>query len=329
MGEHVPGGLQRPFQRRVHAEGRQRGGELFPAQCLIFKGGGLPQSRQQALVGAALQKKARRALHQRHRDGQALLFLFWGLDGQLLGPARRKAPAHRRQRAGKALGRGIGHADQCAQLHQRLVVGAGRGFGHLVQNTFCEFSFRFGFCDVGVIIVQTGEHPQHIAVHRRGRDAEGDAGDGPGGVVPDAGQRPQRVIVGRQCAAVPLTHHPGGLLHVVHPVVVAKALPQLVQCVGIAGGQRRRVRQFPDEPLIVGQRGGHPRLLEHDLADPDMIGRRLLPEGQEPFVGFKPRQQQGRDALHQKPPQVRGKGRTSRMLGMPVTYMSRRSKPRP
>ena len=31
----------------------------------------------------------------------------------------------------------------------------------------------------------------------------------------------------------------------------------------------------------------------------------------------------------QKPPQVRGKGSTSRMLGMPVRYITRRSKPRP
>ena len=57
--------------------------------------------------------------------------------------------------------------------------------------------------------------------------------------------------------------------------------------------------------------------------------KRLLPERQKPSILFKPGQQRLGDGAHQKPPQVRGNGMTSRMLGMPVTYINRRSKPRP
>ena len=39
-------------------------------------------------------------------------------------------------------------------------------------------------------------------------------------------------------------------------------------------------------------------LLEHDLADPDMICRRLLPERQEPSIQFKPLDQRFADRPH-------------------------------
>ena len=66
----------------------------------------------------------------------------------------------------------------------------------------------------------------------------------------------------------------------------------------IAGGKGGGVRQFGHKTLVIGQRRRDAGLLEHDLADPDMICRRLLPERQEPSIQFKPLDQRFADRPH-------------------------------
>ncbi len=59
----------------------------------------------------------------------------------------------------------------------------------------------------------------------------------PAGVVTDARQTAQGVVVGGQVAAVLLADDAGSLLHVVDAVVVPKPLPQLAQGVRLTDGQ--------------------------------------------------------------------------------------------
>ena len=87
------------------------------------------------------------------------------------------------------------------------------------------------------VSADAGHHPQHIAVHRRNGDAEGDGGDGPRCVLPHAGQGEKALIgVGEHPAEV-LRHLTGGFLEVAGAVVVAQALPQLHEPVLLHGRQ--------------------------------------------------------------------------------------------
>ena len=327
MRKHVFCGGQGLVQRGLYTDASQCGGQLVPRQR-FFPRCGLPQSGQQSPCGAALQKQSLLTFNQRHRHGHLALGLGRGLHRQLVRPASRIAPAQIGQRAFLTVGR-AGDADQRTQLHQGLVVGARRGLGHLVQHPHGKGFLRCRGHDVGVVVVQPRKNAQDVAVHRGDGNAKRNAGHRARRIVTDARQTAQGVVVGGQVAAVLLADDAGSLLHIIDAVVVAQPLPQLAQGVRLTGRQRGGVRQSRDKSFIIGDGRCHTCLLEHDLADPDMVRRRLLPERQEPLVCVKPLQQRCGNGLHQKPPQVRGKGMTSRMLGMPVTYISRRSKPRP
>ena len=310
------------------AQSRQNLGDFLPGK------GSLPQKRlpqlcQQSPVGALLQQNTLRPVDHHCSQGKHRLCLFCGLDRQLFCPACSPPAAEYRHRTAVTLRRAVGQADQRPKLHQSLVEVSRPVGGLLLHHPGGEQASGLRPGHIGIIIVQPGKYPQHIAVHRRSRQPEADAGNRACGVIPDARQRTQGIQTGRQLPAVLFAQHNGSLLQVGSTAVIPQPLPQLAQPVRVAGGQGGRVRQLGDEPLIVGDSGCHPCLLQHDLADPDMIRRRVLPKRQDPTILFKPWQQFFRDAQHQKPPQVRGKGSTSRMLAMPVTYMIRRSKPRP
>ena len=165
-------------------------------------------------------------------------------------------------------------------------------------NSF--FDCRVG--DKAVVVVQPGKDPQDVAVHGGHREAEADGSDGPGGVVPDAGQGPQGVIVGGQLSAVRFADDPGGFLQVADPAVIAQPLPQLVQLFLLAGGQRGDIRQGGEETLVIGQRRRDPGLLEHDLAEPDMVRAGVGAERQHPLVLVEPVQQRRRNVFHEKSP---------------------------
>ena len=158
--------------------------------------------------------------------------------------------------------------------------------------------FHLRICNDTGVIIQAGKHPQHIAVHRRHRDAKADGCNGPGGVVPDAGQGPQGIIVGGQLSAVLFADDACSLLQVAHPAVVAKTLPELVQLFLFAGGKGRNVRQGGEKAFVVGQCRRDPGLLQHDLAEPHMVGAGVGAEGQDAVVFVKPVQQGRRDVFH-------------------------------
>ena len=158
------------------------------------------------------------------------------------------------ERAFFAQGRTVRHADQRSQLHKGLIVVAGRIRRLVLHHAGGERFFHCRFRDGSGVVVQAGKHPQHVAVHRRHRQAEADGGDGTRRVVADAGQGAEGIVVGGQLAAVLRTDELCRLLQVPHPAVVAQTLPQLVELFFLAGGEGGDVRQSGKEPLIVGQR---------------------------------------------------------------------------
>ena len=298
MGEHMAGALQRGLPLHTKANGAQRGVQLRLGHGGTLKGKGLPQPGQQPFGRAALQKHALRPGDQRGRDRHQRFFRLSRFDRKLFGPACSAALALSSQRADLALWRTVGQADQRPQFHQRLVIRAGAFLGHFFQHTGCELALGGRFGNIGRVIIQPGKYPQHVAVHRRGWDAKCNGGNSPSRVIPNAGQSAQGGIICGKLAAVLPADDLRRLLHVGHPAVIPQPLPQLAQLVRVAGGKGGGIRQFGHKTLVIGQRRRDAGLLEHDLADPDMICRRLLPERQEPSIQFKPLDQRFADRPH-------------------------------
>ena len=168
----------------------------------------------------------------------------------------------------------------------------------MLHDPGCELPLHLRVGDQPGIVVEPGKHPQNVAVHSGHREAEADGGNGPRRVLPDAGQGQQGVVIGRQLPAVLGADDLCRFLQVAHPAVITQSLPQLVQLFLLASGQRRDIRQGGKKALVVRQRRRDPGLLQHDLAQPDMVGRRVLPEGEDAAVGVEPVQQGRSDIFH-------------------------------
>ena len=237
-------------------------------------------------MGPLLQKETCRAFHQRQRHRLQSAGLGRCFAGQLQCSARSTGGAQVGERAFFAQGRTVRHADQRSQLHKGLIVVAGRIRRLVLHHAGGERFFHCRFRDGSGVVVQTGEHPQHIAVHGGHRKAEAD------------GQGPQGIIVGGQLSAVLLADDACSLLQVAHPAVVAKTLPELVQLFFFAGGKGRNVRQGGEKAFVVGQCRRDPGLLQHDLAEPHMVGAGVGAEGQDAVVFVKPVQQGRGNVFH-------------------------------
>ena len=168
----------------------------------------------------------------------------------------------------------------------------------MLHDPGCKGLFYPRFCNSARVIIQSGKHPQHISVHGRHGQPEADGRDGSRRVVPDAGQGAEGVVVGRKLAAVLLADDAGGFLEVAHPAVVAQTLPELVQLFFLTGRQRRDVRQRRQKALIIRQRRRDAGLLQHDLAQPDVVRAGVGAEGQDALVPVKPFQQGRGDVFH-------------------------------
>ena len=164
--------------------------------------------------------------------------------------------------------------------------------GHGPLDPGPDVLFRLGVRDIVMAVHQPGDHPQHVAVHRRLPRAEGRRGDGAGGIVPDARQGQQALIGVREPSQ--LHDAPGRLLKVPGAAVIAQALPQLHEPV------LRRLRQSfhrgegCQKAGIVTKDRRHTGLLEHDLRHPDAVGVLRLPPGQVPGIGPVPGQKRRR-----------------------------------
>jgi len=99
----------------------------------------------------------------------------------------------------------------------------------------------------------------------------------------------------REFAAELFYQHPGRLLEVAGAAVVTEPLPEFHQPFVVDFCQRFQRRELGHEALVIGADRLDAGLLEHDLRDPDAIGRRVVAPRQNPFVRIVPGQQRGND----------------------------------
>ena len=232
--------------------------------------GDFDHAAEQTLFGAAAQQH--RTVRAGQPEGDAIThrpFRFLRRRGQRLGQAacRREArPAPRAQHAARSARR----ANRGAEIHHRLGEVArppcrDQFRGERSQPLLCR---RKRLADG----VEAGNDALDIAVDSSHPSVECDRGNRGCGVIADPREHAQRRPFGRECAAVALDDGAGAGVQIAGAGVVAEPLPQVQDLVEGGRGERRNVRPARDELVKIRSDGRYAGLLQHDFAEPDMIG---------------------------------------------------------
>lgn len=215
--------------------------------------------------------------------------------------------------AQRAIGatRVVGQTDRGAEFHEGLVEGrTRRAEGRGVRATgFGQGEEGNGHASGGDLDEARGEcpgvggsggegsaaepteHTGHVAVHDRGGEVEGGAGDGARGVGSDSGQFEDLVVGVGEPARMLLEDEPGGAAEVVETAVIAEPFPEFAQSARVGSCEGGEVGQLAHPTFPVGLDGGHAGLLEHDLRDPDGVGIAGAAPGQVAGVVAEPTQE--------------------------------------
>src|ERR1043165_513243 len=201
-------------------------------------------------------------------------------------------------------------ADERAEFHEGLIEARARGcVMPVLRGTVERGRAACGVMNqilrdspescVGLLFARIGRDAEdasqdanHISVEDGARLVEGDAGNCPGGVAPDAGQLEDVVEIFREPARVLRDDLPRRALQIADSRVIAEPFPKFVELAGrrLGGGSNRRELAHPACP--IRDDGFHLRLLEHDFGNPDGVGVTRATPGQVASVGGKPRKQQ-------------------------------------
>ena len=190
------------------------------------------------------------------------------------GPSYAGKPAPRqaqRSAIGQVSQRGLARgADQRPQLHGADRPGGG---GRGIVGEQRRRHVALGARDRGrrELHARDGPHqdPPDVGVEDDVPLAEGEAGDGRGGVVAHARQREQVVVRRRDLAAVALDDRDRGGVEAQRPTGVAQPAPHPHRLTGGLLGEGGRGRPPVEPGRVDRQHPGDRRLLEHELADHD------------------------------------------------------------
>lgn len=171
--------------------------------------------------------------------------------------------------AGVAVRRARG-ADEGAELHEGLIVVAGPAGG---DGKSAEAVDLFSVAGAGGIEAEHApEEAAGVGVDGGVAKTEGDGGDGSRGVAAEAGEREEVVEGVGEAAGAVVDDGAGGGVEVAGAGVVAQAGPEAEDIVERRGGEGFRRRETLEEALVEGDHAVHLGLLEHDLADEDVVG---------------------------------------------------------
>ena len=167
-----------------------------------------------------------------------------------------------------------GHADGCAEFHQRLIeVARARCIdqgGCKLLHLAADPGFACGFS--GFPTSKAAKHALHIAVDHGDVFAVGDAGDSGSGVSSDAGQFAQIHRGCRDAAAEFLRNKVCRLVQHAGAAVVAETAPKREHVLLAGFGQRKHRGKAVQKGRVALNDHGHAGLLQHDLRNPDGVG---------------------------------------------------------
>ncbi len=169
-------------------------------------------------------------------------------------------------------------AHSCAEFHHGLIEIPGPGtreqcLGMLPGLWRGEFAASHFNAD------QSLQNTLDIAIDNGHGLAKGNAGDGSCGVASDAGESLEGCGCLREAASVFSNQFSGALMQPVGAAVVAETAPSGEHGVFRSNGEGSDIREALKERTVVVNDGGHPRLLQHDFAEPDAIGVASLAPG--------------------------------------------------
>ena len=254
--------------------------------------GKFPHIRQHALRGPPVKQEPAVPLH----DGARRLPLRLGL---LLRPHRKlRLDAQPRRLAEPPQGTGrapgmLRDAHLRSQIHERFIEIPRPVSGDRLLRQLCDVLPAGALQDILPHRIEPGIHAEHIAVHCGALLPVGDGRHRSGRVVADARQRPDGLRVPGHHAAVLLRDDLRRLVDIPRPAVIAQPLPSMEHLRLIGGGHVGNGGKPLHPCREIGLYRLRPRLLEHDLRDPYMIGipRLRFPPRQVPPVRVEPRQQ--------------------------------------
>ena len=254
----------------IHPHGLQAGKDLSGGKGLHPPTVPVATARQADPFWGRCCKKPCRAFQQgqRHRLQSA------GLGRCFLGAAQcsaRSTGGHR-WASGHFSHRGapFGTQTSAPSSIRGLIVVAGRIRRLVFHHAGGERFFHGRFRDGTGVVVQTGKHPQHIAVHRGYRDAKADGRNGPRCSprcrAAPAGHRSRRAA-GRRTARRRCLRPSAGCA----PGCSSQDPP--TACAAFPLRRRQgRISGSAAKAFVIGQCRRDPGLLQHDLAEPH-IGR--------------------------------------------------------
>ena len=186
-------------------------------------------------------------------------------------------------------------ADRGAQIEQRLGEVRRPGLRRRITTEAAPRAAqpRSGLWQLLADCEQPRHHALDIAVHRHPRHTERDRADRSGGVVADPRQRAQSGRIAWERAR--RDHGAGAGVQVAGASIVAKARPGGEHILQRRDGERRDGGEAGYEPFIVRDRRRNGGLLQHDLAEPDMVRigdlARCRAPGQRPPMAVIPGEQ--------------------------------------
>jgi hypothetical protein len=268
---------QLPYRRRL---GR------FPYFDLAARE--LPEPSEEPARRATLDEPAARCVRQHHdrrpNVGATPGRRAPGENGRVVElPA---GPAGERDGARLAVGLGR-EADGLSELHDGLGEGAR---GPVPEGPLQTDPHRLA-THVPFLPGPPGGDPETVRLEGDRRRVEGEGGDRPRDVPPDAGQ-PFELGDRRGDPALRLGDELLGRgVQVARARVVSGALPHLQDPVERSRGQGRDIRERPEEPFVVGNGLRHAGLLQEDLRDPEMVGLAVAAPRQGATVLSEPAEQ--------------------------------------
>jgi len=171
----------------------------------------------------------------------------------------------------RTLGRSRG-ADQCSQVHQRLVELPCRAAAFRLQRgrKTVELSGRCGpGAEAGS--KHPPDHASHVGVHGGSRPLVGKGGDSAGSVRAHAGQSPKLTGIPRQAALMVGDDGASEGVEIVGAPIVTQALPAFPHRLGtsLRQGLHRGIalEEFP----VVLLDAGHLGLLQHELGHENLV----------------------------------------------------------
>jgi hypothetical protein len=197
-----------------------------------------------------------------HGEPQYMLSLAtWRIRATSIGTGSLAPSLHRTARAERI----CGEAHRRPEFHHGLipVAGALRTEKHLCSAP-----------RLGIGSKQALKDTLDVSIDYRGGQSESDAADRRAGVAADARQCEEPIESGWHATRVRVDYHAGGGMHRAGPPVVSQSAPDREYLRKFCRGEGPNRGKSFHETTVVVENSRDPRLLQHDLGNPDEIGIR-------------------------------------------------------